>query len=442
MKPTISRSGAPLWGLPLAALLSGTAARADIYDYLVYEVGPVTLRPQADILSTFNSNVFYDAEDESSDLVTTFRPGLKVNYGYEDANFVSLEYNLSALVYLDNSDLNDLGHLGRLRWRYKGARLGFDGNGEASQQDKLLGGFFGRIRAPVDTLQYNQEATVSYDISPKTIVAVSGNIDFTDYTFDFSQRGATRAQLSDGLTYSATLRAGYVLRDKITVYPLVTWGRATTSPNQDFDLQNPTTYPRPDLEFYNFGLRADGEFTPRLTGSVQFAYELRDYLGPTLFAVPVSPPEFNPDNSPKIERTIEVELDAPGGMVANLSLRYLFSPKTVFTFGYRRQFSLSQELSTAAYTADVFSLGVQQQIGTRGKWVAGLSGNFTMNAYDDNGSAFGERTDYLYYARADVAYRIQPWISLGLSQDFQTVDSNFATEYEVFRTSFRLFIGY
>lgn len=421
----------------MAALLSGTAAAAEVYDYLVYEAGPVTLRPQADILSTFNSNVFYQAENESSDLVTTFRPGLKVNYGYEDANFVSLEYNLSALVYLDHSELNDLGHIGRLRWKYKGARLGTDGLGTVTQQEQLLGGFFGRIQTPVDTLQYNQEATVSYDISPKTIVAVSGNVDFTDYTFDFSQPGTTRAQLSDGLTYYVTLRAGYLLRDKITVYPLVTWGRSGTTPNQDFDLQNPTTYPRPDLEFYNFGLRVDGEFTPRLTGSVQFAYELRDYLGPVLVPLILPPPL-----PPIVVDTVQVDQEAPGGMVANLSLRYLFTPKTTVTAAYRRQFSLSQELSTAAYTADVFSLGVQQQIGTRGKWLAGLSGNFTMNAYDDNGSAFGERTDYLYYVRADVAYRIQPWISLGLSQDFQTVDSNFATEYDIFRTSFRLFIGY
>lgn len=423
----------------LAVLLCPAGARADAYDYLVYELGPVTLRPQVDILSTYNSNVFYEAEDETSDLVTTFRPGLKVNYGYEDANFVSLEYNLSALVYLDNSELNDVGHLGRLRWKYKGARLGFDGNGQASQQDQLLGGFFGRIQAPVDTIQYNQDASVSYDISPKTILALAGNVDLTDYTFDFSQPGATRAQLSDGLTYSATLRGGYVLRDKITVYPLVTWGRSTTSPNQDFDLQNPTTYPRPDLEFYNFGFRADGEFTPRLTGSVQFAYELRDYLGPALV-----PSLFGvlPDGTVIILAASEVEQDAPGGMVANASLKYQFSPKTAFNLTYRRQFSLSQELSTAAYTADVFGLGVQQQFGTRGKWVAGLSGNFTINAYDDNGSAFGDRTDYLYFARADVAYRLQPWITLGLSQDFQTVVSNVATEYDVFRTNFRLFIGF
>ncbi|MFN0067310.1 MAG: outer membrane beta-barrel protein [Limisphaerales bacterium] len=439
MKPAPKSLPAPAAGPLLAVLLCPSSALADAYDYLVYELGPVTLRPQVDILSTYNSNVFYQGEDETSDLITTFRPGFKVNYGYEDANFVSLEYNLSALVYLDNSELNDIGHLGRLRWKYKGARLGFDGNGIATQQDQLLGGFFGRIQAPVDTIQYTQDASVSYDFSPKTIVAVAGNVDFTDYTFDFSQPGAVRAQLYDGLTYSATLRAGYVLRDKITLYPLVTWGRAATSPNQDFNLQNPATYPRPDLEFYNFGFRADGEFTPRLTGSLQFAYELRDYLGPALAPLVLPPPL-----PPIIIGTREVEQEAPGGMVANASLKYQFSPKTAFNLSYRRQFSLSQELSTAAYTADVFGLGVQQQLGSRGKWVAGLSGNFTLNAYDENGSAFGERTDYLYFARADVAYRLQPWITLGLSQDFQTVESNFpgVVEYDVFRTNFRLFVGF
>lgn len=424
---------------PLLAALTLPAAADDMYRYLVYEVGPVTLRPQVDILSTYNSNVFYQAEDESSDLITTFRPGFKVNYGYEDANYVSFEYNLSALVYLDNSQLDDIGHLGRLRWNYKGAKLGFSGNGLATQQDQLLGGFFGRIETPVDTFQYTQDATVSYDFSPKTIVALAANVDYTDYTFDFSQPGTASAQLSDGLVYSATLRVGYVLRDKITVYPLVTWGRASNTPNQDFDLQNPTTYPGPDLEFYNFGVRADGEFTPRLTGSVQFAYELRDYLGP--FLVPVG--VILPNGQTIILGTREVEQDAPGGMVANASLKYLFSPKTSFTLGYRRQFSLSQELSTAAYTADVISLSAQQQLGTRGKWLAGLSGNFTINAYDDSGR-FGARTDYLYFARADVAYRIQPWITVGLSQDYQTVTSNFTgvSEYDVFRTNFRLFIGF
>lgn len=421
----------------LATLLWPAAAAADVYDYLVFEVGPVTLRPQVDILSTYNSNVFYQEEDKVSDLVTTLRPGFKVNYGFEDANFVSLEYNLSALVYLDNSELNDVGHLGRLRWNYKAARVGFTGNGLATQQDQLLGGFFGRLQTPVDTLQYTQDATVSYEFSPKTVVAVAANVDYTDYTFDFSQPDASSVLLSDGLVYSATLRAGYVLRDKITMSPLVTWGRASNTPNQDFDLQNPSTYPGPDLEFYNFGLRAEGEFTPLLSGSVQFAYELRDYLGPFLVEV------ANPTPPPPVGSTREVEFDAPGGMVANASLKYLFSPKTTFTLAYRRQFSLSQELSAAAYTADIVSLSAQQQLGTRGKWLAGLSGNLTVNAYDESGR-FGNRTDYLYFARADVAYRIQPWITLGLSQDYQTVTSNFpgVSEYDVFRTNFRLFIGF
>lgn len=413
---------------PLLAALTLPAAADDMYRYLVYEVGPVTLRPQVDILSTYNSNVFYQEADKVGDLVTTFRPGFKVNYGYEDANYVSFEYNLSALVYLDNSQLDDIGHLGRLRWNYKGAKLGFTGNGLATQQDQLLGGFFGSIQTPVDTLQYTQDATISYDVSPKTILAIVGNVDYTDYTFNASQD--PRRYLYDGLVYSLTARAGYVLRDKITVYPLVTWGRASASPNQSLNPTISASFPRPDLNFYNFGVLAQGEFTPRLTGSLQFAYELREYDGPALLGFVGPIPVYQ-------------DLDAPGGMVANASLKYLFSPKTSFTLGYRRQFSLSQELSTAAYTADVFSLSAQQQLGTRGKWLAGLSGNFTINAYDEDGR-FGARTDYLYFARADVAYRIQPWITVGLSQDYQTVTSNFTgvSEYDVFRTNFRLFIGF
>lgn len=85
--------------------------------YKELKIGNLTLEPTFNLDQTFDSNIFRE-EDEESDFITTFSPG--VNLNYEQGDFVgNTNYTANVIKFWDNSDADDTEHLGDGKYKYE-----------------------------------------------------------------------------------------------------------------------------------------------------------------------------------------------------------------------------------------------------------------------------------------------------------------------------------
>ena len=106
--------------LLLFTLLTASCPRVwalDPKDVLTFSVGPVSVRPQLGLSEVYNDNIFYLAEDPESDFISSISPGLKLQLGRVEENYLWLNYTLEQLLYAENRDLDALRHYLRARAR-------------------------------------------------------------------------------------------------------------------------------------------------------------------------------------------------------------------------------------------------------------------------------------------------------------------------------------
>src|SRR5262249_54218134 len=91
--PTMALRTLPkvLIGLFLIASLANVGQKAlglEAQDVLYFRAGPLTLRPQVGISEVYNDNVFYLAKSPVSDFITAISPGLKLQLGRPQENYL------------------------------------------------------------------------------------------------------------------------------------------------------------------------------------------------------------------------------------------------------------------------------------------------------------------------------------------------------------------
>lgn len=420
-----TRYGAALRNAAMASLFLGWEATAefDAEKYLVYDFGKITLRPQVEIAETYDSNIRFNETDPISDLVTTVRPALLGIYGDRTASYLSLKYSLDGTFYAENDQFNDLGHTVLHQSRFRFSRLTLEGTDRFNLSRSLLGGTFSYIDQRVGLMTLSDQWKVDYEISPKAVVGIKGLFDLADYDAeDLAQASPDPGQpshLYDFMSYGGGARFGYRPSEKITIYPEATVGISTLERN------NPLAREAPDLNYFNFVIGAEGEFTPKLTGLVSGGYEIREYADDT---------------------------EVPDGWVANLLLQWRPRPKTGVSVGYRHWIDVSREALGYIYGADRVTLSLRQELGTHGRWTAMLDGYYQIDNYDREVRDFGRdpsgpyvrRVDHLGGVSARMAYRWQPWFTVSAGYDLLMYDDNLESipNYEVHRFSLRMVAGY
>src|SRR5690349_2018420 len=75
-------------------------------DVLFFKTGPLTIRPQLALAEQYNDNLFYQPRNQVEDFISIISPGLKLQLGRPEHNFMSFGYTLDQLIYAENSDLN------------------------------------------------------------------------------------------------------------------------------------------------------------------------------------------------------------------------------------------------------------------------------------------------------------------------------------------------
>jgi hypothetical protein len=388
--------------LTLAAF-SPRAAGLEPHDVLFFRAGPLTARPQLALTETFNDNIFYYTDRRVSDFITVISPGVKLQLGSPERNFIGLTYTYDRLFYLDNDILNTGQHSLDLRSQLEGQRLKLNGGNRIQLLSSPLGGvervIVGRN---IDRTVHDHTYTLTYEISTKTETYLRGSYYASDY-----QAGIT---LYDIDTITGTAGFGFQAFPKTFLFGEAHYGSTGTTPN------SPLLPDNPDLTFVGGFVGARGNFTEKLTGTVKLGYEAREFS----------------DDTP-----------VPNSPIVNLSLNHRFSENTALTLSYSRLGNVSVQYGRRTYNADSMGVQLTQIFGASRKWQATVGGNYALYAYERSVLAPAVEYDYLR-ASFNLAYRIQLWLTASLGYDFESVmsDARGVVDYNVSRVNLRLAIGY
>jgi hypothetical protein len=406
-------------GQGLLALTAGLATgvpqtlAVDATKVLVHSLGPVHIKPHLSVAERYDDNIFYRASrtnffspfPREDDFITVVSPGVNLQVGRKDANYLLFDYQFDQLFYLQNDQQNSGDHTLALNSKLAWKRVSVEGTDRVQFLAGILGGSQ-NLGQKVDRIAYFDNYRIEYALGEKTAVYVEGQFDAVDY-----ERGTP---LYDSNTLRGTGGFGYLATPKIRVFGELYYGQSAIDPNRPFDTNDVISIKGPHQDFFGGFLGVRGDFTSRLTGRAKGGYEVRQAS----------------DGTP-----------APSSPVVEVSLEQRFSEKTAAVLSYFRRHSVSVQAARLSYTADAVSAHLNQVLGSSGKLVGTIGGSFENDAYEPIEGGF-DRHDLWYRLSAGLTYNIQLWLTAGLSYEFERYRSNQVIDYDVNRVSLRISVGY
>lgn len=371
-------------------------------DVLFFQKGPFSAKPQLGISEVYNSNIFYVSDDEVDDLISIISPGIKLQLGRVEHNYLSLDYTFDHLFYFDNPDLDASQHSIVLRDRFEWKKLSITGSDRIQFLSSPLGGVERIITSRnIERANFDDTYTLNYNFSEKTLAYLRGSFQRLDYQDEIP--------LYDVDTLTGTAGFGYRAFPKSVIFGELYYGQTTTHPNSTALRENP------DVSFIGGYVGVRGSFTEKLSGSLKVGYEAREFS----------------DNA-----------NAPSEPVVDISLVQKFSERTTLQLLYTRLNGVSSQYTRESYVADIVGLQLNQAFGSTGKWIAGAGANYYRYGYVLDGRSVGDY-DYIR-GTLSLGYRIQRWLSANLGYDFERLTGNQegAVDYTVNRVTLRLAIGY
>jgi hypothetical protein len=401
-------------GLTIAAGLFAAGARAlalDASDVLVYSLGPVRVRPQVTVSGKYEDNIFLQEVNAEADFITTISPAVNIQLGRAQGNHILFRYEMDQALYARNNDENHRDHLLSLNTRLEGNRLSLDGNDSVQFLSGILGGSLVQTNtqnARVDRVAFLDRYRLEYDLTEKISTYVEGSYDATDY-----EKGTT---LYDANSLRGTGGFAFEIMPKIRLFGEGYYGQSAVNPNRPFDTNDPSSIKGPHLSVLGGFIGANGDFHPKLTGSVKVGYETRSFSDSTADA---------------------------GSPVVEASLTGRINDKTTSVLSYSRRSSVSVQAASQSYASDVVTAGLDRVLSSDGKLLVRLGGNFQNDEYENLGP-FGGRKDKAYRANVALIYNIQLWLSASVAYEFEKFVSNASTiiDYNVNRVIVRVPVGY
>jgi hypothetical protein len=390
-----------------------TACAVDASGVLVYSAGPVHIRPHLAVSARYDDNIFYrpsrptpgfSTQPVEGDFISVISPGVNLQLGRKEHNYLLLDYTMDQLLYLDHDDQNSRDHNFSLNSKLEWKRITLEGSDRIQFLSGILGGG-SNLGQRVDRTAYYDNYTVTYGLTEKTGVYVEGSFDALDF-----DRGTP---LYDSNTLIGTGGFLFKATPKTSVFGELYYGQTATDPNVPFSPTNSTSFKGPHAEFFGGFAGVKGDFTSRLSGRIKGGYEFREFS----------------DGTP-----------APSSPVVEASLDQKFSEKTSATLTYSRRNSVSVQVIRQAYTADAVAAQLTQVLSSNGKLVGTLGGVFENDGYERSGGL--TRNDRSYRARAALTYNLQLWLSAGLSYEFESYRSNAVIDYDVNRVTLKVAVGY
>ena len=358
-------------------------------DILAPTIGPVVILPHASLAETYNDNVFYlTDENKVDDFVTSISPGVSLQYGQNllDSNFIGLDYTLTQNWHAENSEISSDNHAVTFAINYqKEGKFKLSGADSIRLDNTILSGrerstSFIEGKRLVERLYFNDQYRFDYIFSPKTSLYTSLGFNSADYDeephYYTGNDGRTPFALHDVSSLQGALGFGWQALPKVKLYGGGFYGRTSVERNL------PSMEARPDSDLGGFFIEADGDFGEKLTGRIRGGYQTREFDG-----------YANKKTS-----------ESHSLPVFQAELEYQFTPKRNGKLTYTRQGRVSVESPDWAYSADLISLNMTQEIGTLDNLFADGQLTYELDDYDTR-----DRQDERILANAGLTYHFNSW---------------------------------
>ncbi len=394
-------------------------------DILAPTIGPVVILPHASLADTYNDNVFYlTDENKVDDFVTSISPGVSLQYGQNllDSNFIGLDYTVTQNWYAENSEISSDNHAVTFAINYqKEGKFKLSGTDSIRLDNTILSGrerstSFIEGKRLVERSYFNDQYRFDYILSPKTSLYTSLGYDAVDYDekphyyYTDVFGGRTPYALYDVSRLEGALGFGWQAFPKVKLYGGGFYGRTSVERN----LSNMGV--RPDSDFGGVFIEADGDFGEKLTGRIRGGYQTREFDG-----------YANKKTS-----------ESHSLPVFQAELEYQFTPKRKGTLTYTREGRVSVQSPDWAYSADLISLNMTQEIGTQDNLFADAQLTYELDDYDTR-----DRQDQRISANAGLTYHFNSWSKFQANYNFSLYDSNQGNiDYTVNRVILSLSVGY
>jgi hypothetical protein len=369
------------------------------------------LKPQLSVSEEFNDNILYvNKANARADLISTFSPGFGLDFGRQDNPLsAKLDYDFDEVIYARTTPLDHQNHHVAFTSRFERSRLAIRGSDSV---DFLAGPInFSKtandvnalnvLGQKVDRLVWVDNYHASYSLTEKTFVGVGIAHQRVDYE--------STTILYDYDSLRGLVDAGYQASEKLAFFGQGYYGVTSAGPNL-------VGGPAPDLDFVGSYLGIRGQFTPKLSGTVQAGYEMRSFAGSS-----------STQSSPVVE----------------LDLSYAMNPRRTFTLSYSRSSNVSVEAASYSYVSDVVGVVCSQALGTREKLNLRL-GAYTRFTEYDQATLGVARSDKFYSFSADLSYKFERWLTGSVGYDYERLNTSSpgVVDYGVNRVTLKLTLGY
>lgn len=392
----------------LIAFKGYDAAALEASDVLLFEVGPLSIRPSAGVFTQYNDNIFLRNTQKEADVLFGIFPGVKFLVGSDipDENKVSLQYRMDQHFYLENSRLDATQHKLAFDVEYSTSRTSIKGTDRLEFLSSTIGGV--TINDKVDRTVWDDSYNVEYTVSGRTSVYVEASHNQVDY-----DRGT---RLFDVRELQGTGGFAWKLSDETRIFGEAHVGMIDLKSNL------PVGDP-PGRKYVGGFIGARGNFTPKISGMVKAGFDYNTFDDSGVLATSLSDSSLSP--------------------TVQMNVSYAITDRTSVSLGYSRAQRVSVEFTRSAYTLDDITASSRIVMGSTGRLRLDVGTRIGFFEYEPAPS-YATRSDRLYGANTALTYFFQTWLAADLRYDFTTFRSDLTgiSDYDQHRISMGLVVGF
>lgn len=387
----------------LLAAISGAFSEAKALepdDLLFHRIGNVSLRPSFQISETYNDNIFFRENEKEEDWISAVSGGAVVLLGRPQESSLLAGYEYTHNFFRGHSDQNSSVHGASLAGNISSGRWSLIPNVLFNSSASPLSGYqrfrYNPITGAlqpldellVETSTLNATIKARFDISRKTFTTTEGRYDSRKY--GYSAEFPVNLPVSDYKNIRFRQGFGFQIRPKVSLSAHGFFGNLTIDRLISNDRRR----------YFGGGLSAEGDFTDRLTGEVDFSIESGSITG-----------RLDRIGSPLPSETYVRP-------VVEMSLKYRIGKDIFPQLDYIRRTLVGNQIEGSPGVSNRFGLSVIKPFGRRKNWLVRASGN--MEFVDWKSGNFEGDSAKILSAALTVQYRIQEWLHSSLLYSWQS----------------------
>jgi len=381
-------------------------------DVLHFKVGNVHIRPQFGAGLNYNDNIFFRSTDpndtvlfgpKQGDLIANVNPGVSFTLGQNEINTLSLTYGHLHRFYTDHSEVSSGDHSLSLAGALTSGKVRISTNHSISYLTGIQGGTLALVEQN-DRMSLSDQLRVNLDVTPKSDIYIDASYRLTD-------QGESN-QIADINSWSSAGGYGFKYSENLRFFSQLSYGIQETSVQ---------TRNSQEWDFLGGSIGAEGNFTEKLTGTLQFGYQRRS------------------------SNTTGISAGAP---TVTAELEQLLGDRTMVALSYTRANQVNVDAFDTASVSDSFRLTLRRALGNRQKWFTSVYGSYYQNDFSGSGGGSQGRSDTSMGFGAALDYRIQEWMTTQFSYSFADFSADLpfssrsSVDYQVNQVNLSAKIGF